>query len=354
MNHQAKIIKSILLAKIKKQPYKLNFAITSACNSRCKTCNVWQEFSNNPRKIKNDLTLLEIEKIFRNLPKSIAWLALSGGEPFLRKDLTEICQAAVKNIPNLGLISIPSNGLATDQIVKEIKKILSLPLKNLFLNFSIDGPEKIHDKIRGLEGAFKTTWITYLKILGLSKTNPKLHVNIETTVSKYNLNYLAKFFPKLTNDGHKITVTIAHTGYLYKNYIKADDFTKLNHDSEKLKGIIKIVKKNLSFASPLDLIQRFYLDNILKYYQNPKKQPLPCIALKSSLAMDARGNITPCFMWGKILGNIRDFDYNLRDFLKNNHFGIEKVWNEIRSENCPNCWTPCEAYQSIINSFLII
>lgn len=353
MQGKIKIAKSIFLSRIKKQPYKLNFAITSACNSRCKTCNVWQAFQKNPQVIKNNLSLGEIKLIFKNFSPHLTWLSLSGGEPFLRKDLVAICQAALENIPNLGLISIPSNGLLEKIIIKQTKKILSLPIKNIFLNFSLDGPEAIHDKIRGVKGGYKKTWSAYQKILNLSKKHPKLHVNLETTISKFNLSFLEKFFTDLVKKGHKITITLAHTGYLYKNVDGNSNFTQLNHDGEKLKRIIKIVEKGLSRASPVNLIEKIYLEKIPKFYQKPKEQPLPCIALKSSFALDAQGNITPCFMWGKILGNIRDYDYNFKKFWQENLKEIKEVRKLIVKEKCPNCWTPCEAYQSIIGSLPI-
>lgn len=352
MQEKGKILKSIIFSKIKNLPYKLNFAITSACNSQCKTCNVWQVFKDNPKIVKNDLTLEEIKLIFKNLPQNLLWLSLSGGEPFTRDDLAKICQAAIENIPSLGLISIPSNGLLRKRIVKETKKILSLPIPNLFLNFSLDGPEPIHDQIRGIRGAYKKTWHTYNQILQLSEVNSKLHVNLETTISRLNLDSLEEFMSKLVKDGHKITVTIAHTGYLYKNTGKNNNFTKLNHNAKKLERIIGIVKKGLSWNSPIDLIEKIYLDKIPEFYQNPQKQPLPCIAIKSSLALDAQGNITPCFMWGKSLGNIRNFNYDFRQFMKIRRNEILQNRKLIEHRLCPNCWTPCEAYQSIINGLI--
>ena len=97
MQEKTKIIRSILVAKALKKPYKINFAITSCRNSRCQTCNVWRKFKKNPEVVKNDLSLKKIEKIFKTFPKSIIWLSPSGGEPFLRDDLVLICKKAVEN-----------------------------------------------------------------------------------------------------------------------------------------------------------------------------------------------------------------------------------------------------------------
>ncbi|HUW21264.1 MAG TPA: radical SAM protein [Candidatus Bathyarchaeia archaeon] len=354
MRKKTGIIRSIIVSKLKKHPYKLNFAVTSACNSRCKTCNVWRGYNSNSNLQKKDLSLREIEKIFISAPKSFVWLSLSGGEPFLRKDLVEICNIALQNLPSLSLISIPTNGLLQDTVIKKVQEILSLPLANLFINFSLDGPEKIHDKIRGISGAYKKTWSTYQNILALSGKEPRLAVNLETTISKYNLKYLESFFRKLTTEGHKITVTIAHKGYLYQNLEDNKSFTGLNHDSKTLNRVIDIIKKNLKISSVIDLVERIYLERISEFYRKPRIQPLTCIALESSIAIDAKGNITPCFMWNRILGNIRDFNLDLKRFSTKRKQEILKTRKLIKAGYCPNCWTPCEAYQSIINSLLTL
>jgi len=165
---------------------------------------------------------------------------------------------------------------------------------------------------------------------------------------------LESFLKKLTKNGHQITITLAHTGYLYKSTPNNKKFTQLGQSEKKIKKITNLIKKNLAFTSPLSLIQRLYLDKIPSFYQNPQKQPIPCTALKNSFAIDAQGNITPCFMWGKILGNLKDFNGNFEKFLKTKQGAIAKTRKMIKNQQCPNCWTPCEAYQGIINCFFVI
>src|SRR3972149_5385955 len=118
MRKNLRFLKSIFLSKLQKAPYKLNFAITAACNSRCLTCNVGRLFQKNPEIIKNELTTQEMANLFGNLPPTITWLSFSGGEPFLRRDFLEIFSLALKKIPSLSVISIPSNGLNTQKIIK--------------------------------------------------------------------------------------------------------------------------------------------------------------------------------------------------------------------------------------------
>lgn len=352
MNDCLKILTSIWKATFSGNFYKINFAVTSACNSRCQTCQVWRLHQQNPKNFKKDLSLKEIRQFFSQLPEEFVWLSLSGGEPFLRKDLGEICKAATKSMPNLGLISIPSNGLLTKPILETTKKILKTSLKNLFLNFSLDGPEAIHDQIRGIKGAYQKTWTTYTKVLQLVRKEPRLHVNLETTISRLNILYLKDFFEKLLSDGHKITLTLAHTGYLYKNQRGNNDFVNIDQDSKKLKQIIEMVQKKLTPWSFVEAIERIYLRKIMNFYENRRKQPIACTALKTSIALDSQGNLLPCFMWGKKLANIRQGDYDLKKILKKNQRQFKRARKMIVRQLCPNCWTPCEAYQAIISNLL--
>ena len=71
------------------KPFVITYSVTNSCNSRCKTCNLWKIYSDNPNLKNDELKLDEIEKIFRSFGK-IYFFNLSGGEPYLRKDLHEI------------------------------------------------------------------------------------------------------------------------------------------------------------------------------------------------------------------------------------------------------------------------
>ena len=55
-------------------------------------------------------------------------------------------------------------------------------------------------------------------------------------------------------------------------------------------------------------------------------------------------------MYDRKLGNLRDFDYNLK-LLWDDEQTI-KLQQEIWCRICPQCWTPCEAYQSIFGNIM--
>ena len=74
-------------------------------------------------------------------------LNLSGGEPFLRKDLFEILDYTTK----FDDIVITTNCTLINE--KIAQKLAQYP--NVRLSISIDGMEEIHDKFRGRKGTFQ-------------------------------------------------------------------------------------------------------------------------------------------------------------------------------------------------------
>ena len=78
-------------------PINLTFSITNICQSRCKTCNIWELYEKQPQKRNEELALEEIKSIFRSMGH-IYVFNISGGEPFLRKDITEIISAACDHL----------------------------------------------------------------------------------------------------------------------------------------------------------------------------------------------------------------------------------------------------------------
>jgi Fe-coproporphyrin III synthase len=81
-------------------------------------------------------------------------------------------------------------------------------------------------------------------------------------------------------------------------------------------------------------------------YYETGRSPLPCSALSTSCFIDAYWNLFPCSIWDEKIGNLRE-----------SGFDFERLWNSPRrlelrrnvvEENCPHCWTPCEAYPTVL------
>src|SRR5215472_5055515 len=125
--------------------------VTSTCNSLCRTCFYWDELNSN-----RDLSFPQIEKISSTAPP-FHKLWISGGEPFLRKELAEIIEMFYRNNA-VRHVNLPTNGLLPEKIESVIDHLLiSCPELTIDLNFSLDGLANTHDSIRGVPNNFQKT-----------------------------------------------------------------------------------------------------------------------------------------------------------------------------------------------------
>jgi MoaA/NifB/PqqE/SkfB family radical SAM enzyme len=83
----AKMQASYVLGKPLALPLNLTISVSYRCNSRCKTCNVWQ-------RPNDDFTIEEYDKTFASIGRAAYWFTFSGGEPTLRR----ICRRWLKRL----------------------------------------------------------------------------------------------------------------------------------------------------------------------------------------------------------------------------------------------------------------
>lgn len=133
-------------------PLKATIELTYRCNLMCKMCplEIAKEWHKTGSAGKNsELTTDEIKKFVKDLKAiGIKSILLTGGEPFLRNDINEI----VRHIKKNGIYcAILSNGYF---ITREHAKTLISSGVDL-ISFSMDGPENIHNRIRGVGNSFQ-------------------------------------------------------------------------------------------------------------------------------------------------------------------------------------------------------
>ena len=127
----------------KRQPIHLTFFVTRKCNARCPFC-FYVNSTKNTEANAPELSIDEIKRTSLSLGK-LLWLAFSGGEPYLRKDLVEISKVFYEqNRPVIMLY--PTNGLLPDLIKDKTEQILKHCRKTIVtVKLSIDGLNADHD-----------------------------------------------------------------------------------------------------------------------------------------------------------------------------------------------------------------
>lgn len=129
-------------------PLNITLDLTYDCNLLCGFCflNFLPNFKNENRA--DYLSYDEISALIKSVKRKNTSFFLTGGEPLLRKDLLKI----IKEIKINGFIC----GLFTNATLLGPDIADRLIESNLnYLLFSLDGPEKIHDTLRGAAGSFK-------------------------------------------------------------------------------------------------------------------------------------------------------------------------------------------------------
>ena len=84
-----------------------------------------------------------------------------------------------------------------------------------------------------------------------------------------------------------------------------------------------------------------------KYYETGKS-PLPCTALSSSCFIDAYWNLYACSIWDAKVGNLRENAFDLRALWDSDR--RRELRDDVVEERCSHCWTPCEAYPTILGN----
>jgi MoaA/NifB/PqqE/SkfB family radical SAM enzyme len=287
----------------RKLPLNITVSLTYRCNARCKTCNIW-------RRKAEDLSLEELDLTFKSLGEAPYWFTMGGGEPFLRKDLVEICQSAYKNCKP-GLINIASNGLFYEAIPDRAREIVeSCPRTNIVINLSLDGIGPKHDEMRGVPGNWDKTMQTYDALRKLRYPNFKLGVH--SVISKYNLDAIPEtceyilrelkpdsYITEIAEERVELGTIGADFVPSLEEYSRVADFLCARLKQQKFSGISRITQ---SF--------RLQYYNLVKQTLREKKQVIPCYAGFASVHIVPAGDVWFCCTKAEPIGNLRDANYD--------------------------------------------
>ena len=323
-------------------PYKLTFCITFWCNYRCETCNIWK------MKPRDELRLEEIQEFMKRSGRFL-WVDLTGGEVWLRKDFVDICEALTTECKNLLLLHFPTNGYLTDKIVAGTREIRRMGDHKLIITVSTDGDEAMNDDIRGIEGGWRRQIETFRKL----REVPGVQVVLGMTLSAKNVDHFPTAFaaakreiPDLRYDDFHVNVVHESAHYLgntdlgLRRGVTAAALARAAEEYAALRG---------RPWHPVAFLERAYLKRVRQYLETGET-PMRCHALRSSCFVDSWGNVFPCTIYDRKIGSLRDVDYDLSRLW--NTAEADALEREIFDYHCPQCWTPCEAYQSIMGNFV--
>ena len=184
-------------------PVQIVHFITSRCNLRCEHC-FYKETLDDPNP--GEISLETLDRTTQEIGP-VLWYSLAGGEPFLRGDLVDLIDT-VQERCRPRVFSIPTNGWFVERTFQTTLRALQrIERGNFILFLSLDGPEKIHDAIRG-EGSFAKARECIDRLRPLQNLFPNLYLNVITTVMPQNVSVAPEFINEIVRDFRPNAISI--------------------------------------------------------------------------------------------------------------------------------------------------
>ena len=303
----------------KRKPIQFTFFLTRRCNARCPFC-FYTSKQNIAASASPELSIDEIARIAPQLGK-LLWLAFSGGEIFLRDDLVEITKLFYKtNKP--AIILLPTNGLLQDTIYTNVETILrACPNSSIVVKLSLDGPEPIHDELRGVPGSFQKTLKTCSALGKLVDKYANFELGINTVFCQANQDLVGGVMDLVQTLPHVKTHTVSLIrGEVSRDDLKQGDMEKYNKIIDRLEFDLKkrlaavYGFRGAKIKAAQDILQRRKIYEAALHNQRSS----PCYAGKLNLVLTETGDLYPCedFSEKMKFGNVRDTEYNLQRLLE--------------------------------------
>lgn len=293
------IVSSLVLARLygRRTPLFVSWQLTNRCNLKCKYCDYWRYPD------EKELSSQEVFSAIDELAGAgTVAISFTGGEPLLREDIGSIVDhAASKGIAT----KINTNGLL---IAKKISELTHVEQVNL----SFDGPEDIHDRIRG-EASYRAVF----EAVSLLKKGRK-KIAFHVVLSRYNISAIDFILEKCREVGVGAFFQPATELYLLTKNANPHASEKDAFDSA-MQALLRRKKKG----------ERLILNSVsgLSYLASwPSPQKIFCAAGKVMFRINSRGEFYHCERFSAIT-NTRC----LRE-------GVKKALQTASFKGCNECW----------------
>lgn len=325
------------LAARKRTPIHLILFVTDRCNARCGTCFYWRSLNQG-----ESLRPEHIEKISRSLGE-LVWLDISGGEPFLRKDIASICHTFVER-NGVRFINIPTNALQTAVIERLVGEILGSENRGFNLNVavSLDGVGENHDRIRGVPGNYQKALATLAALERIRQADRRLSLSVVTTVMRHNLEDVKQLLDlgvrEWKLDYHSLNLLRGSPMDASLQPPSPEQFAEvsgiqLQHCRRYFHGRYGALGGWMASLGR-SMLNRYYMKEL-----EGQPKDISCNAGRVSCVIDANGDVYLCELLEKV-GNLNHYDWD-----------FERLWydaaaRELRSRVQGGCHCTHECFHT--------
>jgi len=284
-------------------------AVTYRCNARCSMCDIWRKGSGRELAPGD----------YARMPASLRQINVSGGEPLLRDDLAEVIGALERQCPRARIV-LSTNGLLPARLRALLEKV-----RNIAVRVSVDGVGRTHDEIRGTAGAFDKA----MESLEIAKAQGIVDVGVCATMSRRNIGAIREVQDLAAGRRVQFTFTVTHSSPVFFG----DQSGQEPPPEAALKAMIDVQRRFYGSRRPKDWFKGYFVGGMMTVLQG-RPRPMGCRAGIDFFYLDPQGNVYPCHLWDRPMGNI-----------------LEKTHAEMVAENSAmlssvgacarRCWMTC-------------
>ncbi len=278
------------------RPSFLIHQVTVRCNSRCAMCGIWK------LEPGDELALDDVDRLLEDpFMSGLRWVNITGGEPFLRPDLSDIISSYVRRCPSLEIVAIPTNGFLPDRIEEVVRKAL-VAIEGtkvlLSVTVSVDAIGEEHERIRGVPGCFDRAMETLERLKAID--HPRFSTGVEAVITALNVRDIASIYQDLKGRTGHVNMTPAMAADFYGNIDSFDGVALRGDDVGRMLEFIRsIAKEEPAYA--------YYFDKVRDVHERGRRT-YPCLGCYTTMMLGPTGDVFPCLMLGGDdwrLGNVR-------------------------------------------------
>lgn len=297
------------------KPLRIQWRITKNCNLKCKHC--YLNDKNNPEK---ELSAEDLKKIARKIvDEEIFEVLVTGGEPTIKGGFSEIMNILLPSC----FVTVFTNA-AWPVFPENMEKLLKSYSKKIKICVSIDGPERIHNFIRG-KGKHSLTMANIKKLKRLGA-----EVVVNTVLTRELIENLESYLDSMEKEG----IEILQFSKFYP-LGEGEKNSSLMPTPEEFKKAMKVLidytnKKKMKLI--FDNSFNFLITGKNKLKQVSRK----CSGGISKLVIETGGDCFPCQL-------LTIEEFKMGNFLTDS---LDKIWNsapkkkfieDFFPEECKSC-----------------
>lgn len=293
-------------------------AVTLNCNARCVMCDIWKKRSTGEM----------LPEEYLKLPATLRVINITGGEPFLRRDLLDVIRSVRQACPRARQV-ISSNGLLVDR-VRRLAPHLSRMGSWMAIRISVDGIGETHDRLRGTADAFARA----LEGLHVLREAGVKDLGISMTLVGDNVAEVEQVYQLAEDLGVEFSITIASDSPIYFGENKSR--LRPQADDTLVAQLQSLIAAELRHWHPKRWFRAWFEQGLLQHILDGQR-PLPCDAGRGFFYLDPYGTVYGCLLLPHRLGSLREQAW-------------ETLWRSPeaqttrhKADKCAACWMVCTA-----------